>query len=72
MKNTVGRMTFAALVAISLGFGGTQAIAAPGAPAANSCTFLECRNYCRNEWCLPGRTCSSYCDPDYGCVCYEV
>lgn len=73
MRSTLHRLAYAALVAGAMGFGGTQAFAAPGAAKAvvNSCTYNECRVQCR-EWCLPGRVCTGYCDPVEGCVCYEL
>ena len=70
MRGTLHRLAFAAAMAGALGFGGTQAFAAPGEAAAEmkSCSLSECSNYCR-QWCTPGFRCYGYCDPELGCVC---
>ncbi len=74
MRRTLHKLAFAAAVVGAMGFGGTQAFAAPAAAGAaeRSCTFTTCRNYCRNEWCTPGLACYGYCDPELGCVCEYV
>ena len=74
MRRTLHKLAFALSVAGALGFGGTQAFAAPGAREVreNSCTAVSCRSYCRYEWCQPGFACTGYCDPDLGCVCEYV
>lgn len=73
MRRTLQQLAFAAAVVGALGFGGTQAFAAPGAATANenACTLSSCRTYCRS-WCTPGFACTGYCDPDVGCVCEYV
>lgn len=63
---------FAAVVALALGFGATQAFADPAAPgkAAFACNLSQCNTQCRAN-CLAGQICRGMCDPDLGCVCYN-
>jgi hypothetical protein len=70
MKSTLHRLAFATVVAGALGFGATQAFAAPGAAPgkANSCVRSVCHSNCRAV--CP--TCYGYCDPDLGCVCEYI
>ena len=69
MRKSLSKLAFAAAVAGALGFGGSQAFAAPGAPAEKAaCNFLECRRQCR-EFCP---TCYAYCDSELGCVCEYI
>jgi hypothetical protein len=50
MKNAVTRLTLAAVTAASIGFGATQALAAPAAEdAALACKPDSCDRYCREK-----------------------
>jgi len=50
MKNAITRWTLAAVTAASLGFGATQAMAAPPAEdAARACKPDSCDRYCRER-----------------------
>ncbi len=50
MRNTITRWTLAAVTAASLGFGGTQALAAPAEPPeAQACLKYECMAYCQSR-----------------------
>ncbi|HEU0299259.1 MAG TPA: hypothetical protein VFR37_07395 [Longimicrobium sp.] len=70
MRGTLCRLAFAAAVAGAMGFGGTQALAAPGVAAeGRACSYFQCVSYCWNEGCPPGQRCTGYCDPVLGCVC---
>ena len=71
MRGSLHKLAFTAAVAGALGFGGTQAFAAPGAAAVkqDACSLSACSTYCRTQWCTPGFRCYGYCDPDLGCVC---
>jgi hypothetical protein len=52
MRNAITRLTLAAVTAASLGFGATQALAAPAAAAgdaARACKPDSCDRYCRER-----------------------
>jgi hypothetical protein len=70
MRESLHKLAFVVFVAGALGFGGTQAFAAPGAPAAEkaACNLSQCRQSCRAV--CP--TCYGYCDPEIGCVCEYI
>jgi len=60
---------FSGAVLAVLGFGATQAFAAPAAEAdAKACSFTACRRYCVDT-CPPGSgSCFGYCEGGE-CVC---
>lgn len=65
-KNGIATLAFAGATAVALGFGATQAAAAPASTAAT--TARACTNaYCRDVACYPFY---GYCDFRRGiCVC---
>jgi hypothetical protein len=70
MRTALHKLAFAAAVVGALGFGGTQAFAAPGARDAEggACSLSSCRTYCRSVCPL----CYGYCDPVDGCICEYI
>jgi hypothetical protein len=66
--STMRKWVFGAATAAALGFGGTQALAAP-APAAEGarvCNPTVCNRICQ---AIPGSI-GGFCTPDGGCSCY--
>jgi hypothetical protein len=63
MMKTKGirRWAFALLTAGALGFGGTQAFAAPGEPAARACNPDTCRSGCIRSGAFTGRCVGGFC-----------
>jgi len=62
MKNTITRWTLAAVTAASLGFGATQAVAAPaGEDAARACNPSGCNASCRAQGGIEGRCSNGQC-----------
>ncbi|HEU0052961.1 MAG TPA: hypothetical protein VFQ39_07275 [Longimicrobium sp.] len=59
----VGRFALAAAVAGALGFGATQAVAAPSASAASVCSDHDiCDNYCTSQGYLAGKCINWACN----------
>lgn len=65
MKNAITRWTLAAVTAASLGFGATQAVAAPAAEdAARACNPRGCNASCQAQGGFEGR-----CTEGGQCLC---
>ena len=68
MRRTITKLAFAAVSAVALGFGATQALAAPATEADAAARARACTNYyCQQVACYPFY---GYCDYRRGlCVC---
>jgi hypothetical protein len=70
-RSTLGRTAFSAAVALALGFGVREAVAAPAASEAR-------RPYCRDdihceticETMYPGQPVGAFCSSGHTCYCY--
>lgn len=62
MKNRTARWTLAAATALALGFGGTQAFAAPQqANEARACNEKGCDAWCHSQGGIDGRCSNGTC-----------
>ncbi len=62
MKNAITRWTLAAVTAASLGFGATQALAAPAAEeVARACNPKSCNASCQAQGGIEGRCNNGQC-----------
>jgi hypothetical protein len=70
MKGMLRKGVFGVTMAATLGFGATQALAAPGEAAARRVCDAYHDALC-NDWCQSRRYDAGWCDPIYvgGCKC---